>query len=451
MGSGNGYFRTPEGWLGDLDDQLDEVRRRLVIGPPAPEWPAAGTIRTAFLPATYRGWGPTNVVIDGVLSLTAYNWGSPYVPNAARMVRLVSDGTTWIIMGQISDETIYLPYDSTKMETYGERAVDSIWNLRPRATKLALSGLVVLSGMMISVGTLPNGSVIGTLPVGMRPPFILAFTIEYGDNARTLYIHPNGDLALSAPPGATQYISLDGIAFHPAGVGTWTEVGQGGSSYTANFENWTNPAFGTCQFYKDPWGFVWWRGLIRLKVATSSNGTLMINMPATHRSHITQHFRTVGVDTHAGIYGEATTGIAWMSGSPGAAGDWVSLTGAVNATADSLTLNPWKTIKAWANGWIAYPAFPVPGYTRRADGLVMLKGLTNGTTVNTKQAVMTEEETWPAGGRLIIPAVSNQARGRLDVFSARDNEAATAGTPGSLLARSASAAWFSWDGLKWLP
>lgn len=448
--SGNGYFRTPEGYFGDQAEQIEELQRRLALGPAVPPFPAQGTIRSAFLPVTYRGWGPTAVVIDGVLSTDVYNWATPYIPNAARMVRLVSDGTTWIIMGQVSDETVYLPFDETKFDIYGERSVDVVWNLRPRATKLALSGLVVLSGMMLEVGTQPNGVVLGTLPVGMRPSHILVFPIEYGDSARALYISPNGNISVSSPPSANAYLSLDGIAFHPAGVGTWTAVGSSGSAFATGFSAWS--ADYPCEFYKDPWGIVWYRGLVRVTAAQSVNGNPMINVPAPYRAHATQHFRTTANDVHGAIYVNDTSGVTWMVGSPATVGAWISLTGAVAVSTDALTLNPWKNIKGWANGWAAYGGvFPTPAYCRRADGLVMMKGLTNSGTVNTKQTSLTQEETWPSGGRIILAAISNQQRARMDVFSARDNEASTGGTMGSVFARGTAASWFSWDGLKWLP
>lgn len=442
--------KTWEGTMKALDKRLvrQERRQNRDNG-----WVGQGNMTMGFLPATYRGWGKTPVVIDGVLSTEAYGWAVPYDPQGPRLVRLVFDGTTWVIVGQSVDETIMLPYDDTKVDIYAERAGDTVWNLRPRATLLALSGLVVLSGMMMTIGTQPAGTVIATLPVGMRPPYTLMFGIEYGDAARTLGINANGQVILiSAPPSANAYVSLDGIAFHAAGYGTWTNVGDGGSSFGANFGNWPDANYSPCQFYKDPWGFVWNRGLARVNVATAGDNTPIVNLPATHRTNLEAHFRSTGQDTYAGLGASVAGGVTWKAGSPGVVGNWISLTGAVIATTDSLTLNPWKTIKVFSNGWVAYApgTFPAPAYVRRADGLVMLKGLTGSGTINTKQTSLTQEEMWPAGGRIIIAAIANQARARLDIFSARDTEAGTGG-PGTMTARSASNAWFAWDGLKWLP
>lgn len=456
-GSGNAYFRTPEGYFGQQEDEIDELKRRLARGPDVPPFPAAGSIRSAFLPASYRGWGPTAVVIDGVLSTDAYKWGTPYEPNAARMVRLISDGTTWIIMGQITDETVRLAFNSAVVTIYGDRASDATWNLRPRATKLGLSGLVVLSGMFTTVGSPASGALVATLPEGFRPDQRVLHTIEYGDTAKNITIETNGQIVLSsAPPSANAYVSLDGVAFHAAGAGTWTLIGQGGSAWnTTYYEDWPGGFYGTSSFYKDPWGFTWFKGVARQKANPPADNTNMLTLPATHRSHLEAHIRSGtswSADSHGLIGAQPTNGLNWKVGMSNQVGVGITLAGVALVTTDALTLNPWKDIVAWNNGWRQYTGgaqFTKASYVRRADGLVMLKGLVADGTNNTKQTVMAEEEVWPAGGRIILPAVAAQLRARMEVLAARDIDAANG--PGGLLGRGSSVSWFAWDSLKWVP
>lgn len=445
-----GFPPANKGFDGNISDLLDRVSRVERRRPPRDT--GRGTTRTAFLDPDYRGWGPAALVIDGVLSTEFYNWTVPYVPNGSRMVRIMWTGLTWEIVGQVSDETIMLPYDETKMDIYGERAGDNFWNLRPRATKLALSGLVVLSGMMMGVGSPGSATVIAVLPEGMRPSQHLIFPIEYGDFARSIYINPNGNVTLGgAAPAANAYISLDGIAFHPAGVGEWVTVGDEGSAFGANFEEWTDPQYGPCAFYKDPWGFVWWRGLARIKATVTVDNTPIVTVAAPYRPDREEHFRSTANEVYAGIGSQPANGLNWKGGTIGSVGAWISLTGATFVTTDGINQNPWKNIKTFNNGWAKYPSvqFPDPGYLRREDGLCVTKGLMNSGTINAKMAGMTQEEMWPAGGKIILAAICSSARARLDVNAARELEPATG--PGALIGRGASNAWFSWDGLKWVP
>lgn len=434
------------GTMQDLSDRIDrQARRRTMRRDQMPGYSVRG-----YLDATYRGWGAAMVRVgDPTAPLTGpYNWRVPYQPNGSRLVALVrtSDGG-WDIAGQATDETILLPYDPAMVSIYHERTLDFAWNLRPRATKLAMSGLVVLSGMFQTIGTLASGTLIGVLPEGMRPPIRLIFPMEYGDSARSLDIWTNGNMTLSASPGANAYISLDGIAFHPAGVGTWTNVGSGGSAFGANFGEWTNPAYGPCAYYKDPWGFVWWRGLARVNVTTTLDNTSIVTVPATHRVANEQHFRTTGNNVYSGLGGKNTDGLNWKLGSGGTVGQWISLTGAVFVTADALTLNPWRNA-SFANGWGQYAGFPIAAYARREDGLAMTKGLVRAGTINASMSAM-GEEMWPTGGAIILAAISNQERARMDVTAARNIDVGVG--PGALVGRTASNAWFSWDGMKWVP
>jgi hypothetical protein len=436
---------TPPGVLRNLRSDLDSVMRRLGTMP-------SGAVTTGTLDPLYRGGGPAKVKIDGVLSTDAYGWATPYVPNGPRLVRLQRANGTWDILGQSTDESVYLDYNEAVVDLYGERSVDTVWNLRPRATKLALSGLVVLSGLFITIGTPASNTVIATLPPGMRPPFRVIHSVEYGDSDRVVRIDPNGDILISPAPAANAYISLDGVAFHPEGVGTWTDVGSGGSSFGANFEAWPGSGVGTPQFYKDPWGFVWFRGLVRIATAPTLDNTVMINMPASHRAQAQSHFRSASEDRFGLIGARTTGGLDWKVGTPSAVGSWISLTGACVVTSDALSLNPWRAVKSYSNSWGQYPgAFTQAGYLRREDGLAITKGLINAGTIGTKMFATIDEEMWPSGGRIIVPAVSNQARARMDVFAARDLEAPASGGPGTMLGRGGSNNWFSLDSLKWVP
>lgn len=406
---------------------------------------------TGLLEATYRG-GKAKVKVAGVLSSEAFGWASPYDPVKSRQVRLMKIGASWLIMGQVEDDDLRLEVNSAAgISTHSEVNTIMVFAREPRVIKLP-SGLVMLSGLLRSSGALAGGTVIATLPVGFRPDVRLVFNVEFADTAKAITILPNGDIDVRGS-GFTSgnYISIDGIAFWEASVPTWTNIGSGGSSFASGFGS--NPAwegvYGVPAYWKDPYGFVWFRGLLRNQAAQSVDNTVAINMPATHRFHRQAHLRTAGDDGFSFLGARPTSGVDWKIGAPGSNGSWHTLSPIILITQEAKDNNPWKPVSWWNNSWANYsvPQFPAGGYLLREDGLRISEGLIGSGTIGARPFVLHETEMWPATGLKIISTVSAQLRARIDIYG---TEAANIDM-GAFYASQGSNSWFSLDSRVWYP
>lgn len=440
--------RTMAGLLRSMSTRLTLVERRLNKRITFPEQLPQAPV-SALLHGTYRGAGDAQVSLDGgATHIGPLAWMTPYIPWASRRVNLGYDSTgNLVILGHGEDQTSVLTLESNWL-TYNEENVDSDW-ANPRVVRL-ISGIVVLSGLIEAQGTPTADSLILTLPTWARPDTDMLHYVNQSDTAKAIRILANGRVEVSGSGWtASGFVSLDGIAFPAAGVATWTDIGSGGSTWGANFEAWTaSTNWGTPAFWKDPFGFVWFRGLVRVKTATSSDNTSIALLPATHRANLEQHFRTAGNEGFSGIGARPGDGINWKVGSIGSVGAWLSLTSVLIATSDTTTL-PWSLITEYANSWAIHAgSWPPVAVLRRADGLCMGRGLISGGTLGTGRAFVVPQETWPRHGRLIIDTMANGARGRVD-FSG-DSEPETARKRGGVQVINGSNAWVALDGLKWM-
>lgn len=405
----------------------------------------------AVLPATYRG-GPTKVKINGVLSTSTYEWLSPYIPGASRTVKLKKIGPTWYITGQ--DQKGYYPFEwnNTKWTTYSDSTVSAVFSSRARVTRL-VSGIVSLSGLLRARGTTPDLTLVGTLPADCRPDFDMIYPVEHGDVARAVTIKANGDILTRGGSWTSDgYLSLDGITFPAAGVATWTSVGSGGSAFGANFaaDAGFNAQYGTPAFWKDPYGFVWFRGLVKVVTTTSADNTRIIDLPTTHRAHLEQHYRGTANDTYAGLGAHPNNGLNWKSGSPGSVGNWISLAGVLLNTVDGQNNNPWVNPAGFGNGWARNgTAFPNGSYLLREDGLCTMQGLMASGTIGTRGMSLRDTEMWPRDGRIILAGISNNARNRIDIGGERETYGGQ-NEPGSVVFAQGSG-WISLDGKTWVP
>lgn len=401
-----------------------------------------------LLEATYRG-GKAKVKVGGVWSTNALSWATPYDPSKSRAVRLMKVGVDWMIMGQIEDNDIRLELNPSTVAMYSEVNTDMLFAYEPRAIKLP-SGLVMLSGLLRSPAAYSGSEVLATLPEGFRPDHDAVWAVEWANQARAITIFPNGEIKPRTNFTGGNYISLDGIAFWAAGVPTWTPIGQGGSSFGANFDTdagWNN--YGPAAFWKDPYGFVWFKGLIRNIPAMSVDNTVSVNLPATHRPYKQMHFRTTANDVFGFIGGAPASGLAWKNGGEASAGSWHSLDSVVLVTAEARANNPWKDVACWNNGWSNYlvSTFPAASYLMREDGLRIAEGLIGSGTIGQRPFILHEKEMWPDTGRKILARVSNAARGRADIYSSNAGDADI----GAFYASQGTSAWFSLDGAMWYP
>jgi hypothetical protein len=410
----------------------------------------------AILDPAYRGEGPARLTFAGssTLSVESYDWVVPYVPWGSRVVNVEWRGGAWKIVGQ-SAEQGYGGRHGLALQgdwvSYNERNGEDGWR-NPTAVRLH-SGIVVLSGL-VNYGLSavpPSQNVIAVLPEHMRPENNYIFPVSQSDTAKAVEIKTNGDIVSRAGWTSGGYVSLDGIAFPAAGVATWTDVGSSSSTVLGSsweIQSGDTAIFGHPGFWTDPYGFTWFRGLLRVKTAISTDNTLMFTLPTAARSHLEAHNRSAANDGYAGIGARTIDGLNWKSGSTGSVGAWFTLAPVVLATPAAISDNPWYEIEYFGAAWAADSAsFPTIGFLRREDGLCMSKGMMQSGTLGTGRAFTLPQELWPRDGRAIIDTIANNARARVDVSGATETDSLR--KRGGFSAVNGSNTWFSLDGLKW--
>lgn len=406
------------------------------------------TIISGLLEVGYRG-GPAKVKINDILSTVEYPWLSPYNVSGSREVRLQKVGNAWWITGQNQDDNRPLLLNSTYWTTHSDANASSHFVHDATVVKLP-SGLVVLSGLLRSIGTPPDGSLIATLPPGFAPDNETIYGVEFGDVAKSIRITPAGDIHVYGGAGITnQYLSLDGIVFWSAGVAQWTNIGQGGSAWANSFgpdAGWST-TFGTPGFWKDPYGFVWFRGLVKIGQTLSVDNTNIFTLPASHRTTAEMHVRSTGNSIFSYLGAKTGDGVNWKVNSASNVGGWISLAPMVIESPDAVTNNPWVYPLTKANGWVQYGTpgqFTTLKYLLREDGLRCLSGLINAGTYGASVATFRDREMWPTRGRPILAGVANAARSRRELSSYN----ASYGDHGQIIPAQGSS-WFSFDGTFW--
>lgn len=408
------------------------------------------TFQTMLLDDSYRGGEKAKVVATpGAAVAGEYQWASPYIPQNSRNIRVAKSGTSYQILGQTEDGVYPLTL-GTNWYTYEALTNAGTFNGQPRATQLK-SGLVVLSGLIRVNGSVADASVIASFPVELAPDSSLLMPVLNNDQIGTIKINTNGTITAYGVPIGNGYISLDGVVFWPAAANIpWTVVGSGGSSFGANFEVWSSGTseWGQVKYYKDVYGFVWFQGLVRIKVSPTADNTNIVTLPTTHRSDQQQHFRASGPPgVWVGVGALSTNGLNWKTNSVSGVGQYISVSGVVITTTDAVNNNPWKGIPTLANGWGFYSGF-VSAVLRREDGLCIARGMLVPSTMGANIFIMPERELYPRAGRLIIAGMSNNANSRTDISAITETAASL--YPGSVQVGMGSG-WVSLDTLKWVP
>lgn len=405
---------------------------------------ASVSFSTGILPASYRGCGSSKVLIDGVWTADPIQWAGPYDPSGSRKVRVIQSGSNKQILGQTNDETYDLPL-ANSWETYADLTGETGFSTQATATLLS-SGLVVLSGLLRSRVPPTDNTTIAILPPGLRPGQNLICQVLTQDTLKGITIYTDGRICIRGTWGTTPYLSVDGVAFFSAGSVQWTPIGQNGSSFGAKFKANSDPFWGVPRYYKDPYGIVWFEGLVETVSSVSVENTAIVNLPTTHRAHLEQHLVTVSNDVFASISGSPDEGLRWKTGSP--ATGWFSLCNTHVVTPEALANNPWYT-PGYKNGWKRFQSnFPEAAVFRRQDGLCMSTGLISAGAVGAVAFTM-RSELWPSSGRKILAANSIGQTARLDIGSKYEVTANI--KPGGIIPSFGNNSWFSLDGLKWVP
>lgn len=399
------------------------------------------------LEPTYTGAGSARVKRDGLALTQPLEWLTPYKPNGSRRVRVQTYADAEYIVGQVSENRRDLVL-APKWSIYPLASNDNSFNTRATATKLS-SGLVVLSGLLRQTGVVNDGELIAVLPADMRPSINHIIGVILGDAARSIQIMTNGNIhARGGWAVADNYMSLDGVAFFAANTVTWTPVvGSPYASLGAAFIPHSDPQWGQPSYYKDPYGFVWFQGLLHMQHNVSADNWPMVVCTGPLASYKNQHYYTAASDGFGTIGSYAGQGLVWKSGSPTAAGTWFTLSNVVMMTSDAEVSNSWVNPSP-RNNWVNFSTdFPSIGVLRRPDGLCIAKGLVKGGSIGTR-VVAAPPEFWPENGRLVIPTNSMGYLGKVDIGSAHEFDATI--QPGGLVTRLGNTTWFSFDCVKWV-
>lgn len=318
----------------------------------------------------------------------------------------------------------------------------------PAYSKSSL-GIVTLKGLFqlpIST-TYAVGTVIATLPVGFRPDTSIDFAVMFGPGSTNslarVTVQANGQVvagsALVTAGAGTPFLALDGIKFPAAGIATWTAVGASGAlaTFATNVIDGANSAYGTCAYWVDTLGFVWWRGQAKLNAAFSTDNTAVINLTGALQATEYYHMVTITGSTTAQIAalgtgnGTNALGFKAVSGA-GTSGTLYSLAGIVYKPVNS----GWTALSL-VDGWSNYgTGYSTAAYMKRSDGLIMVKGLITAGTVGAVGLAALPVGTQPSGQGLAV-AISNLALGRKDRL------------PAGMYAQVGSNTWFSLDSWAW--
>lgn len=401
----------------------------------------------AWLDPAFRFGSSSLVKMEGQSGLVGpFNWVCEYDRQGPRRVRMVRQGNTYVIAGQIPDKEYALTL-GPNWYTYSRLSVDNTFADQIKAVQLK-TGLVVLSGLIrLNASSAADGSLIAKLPPELAPDCSILLPVLMGDQAHNIRIWPNGDItAWGSYPGST-YLSFDGVCFYPKSANIpWALIGDAGSGFSSAAQAFDDVAnWGSPKFYKDEYGFVWFQGLLRLKAAISADNTNLVSMPSSHRVSIEQHFRGAGhPGSWVGLGGQPTNGLNWKPNSVATSGSYMSITGVVFTTADAIANNPWSNLSFLANGWTFHSL--TASVLRREDGLCMGRGLIVGGSLNLK-AFRLEPDLWARRGKIILATISNNGNGRINVSSRDDIEIAN--QPGGV-SLGLGSNWFSLDTMQWV-
>ena len=404
-----------------------------------------------LLEASYRG-GPAKVKIGGVLSTDSYSWMTPYQAGASREVSLLKTNDSWKITGQ-TENSYPIILNDAYWSSYSEWANDTTFSYRPRITFLP-SGIVVLSGLLSSKAAPPNGSVIGYIPPDLAPDHDIRLAVEMADNAKGVYITTTGEIQAWGNFLPNQYVSLDGLAFPQKGVANWIPLGDSGSGIGLKFERhapWDD-VYGVPSYWKDPYGFVWFQGLLRVKTTLNPEDAVF-SLPPGYLPPKATHYRMNSNDTYAAFgYNLGSYDFVIKSGSPHTVGSWYSLAGVAVATVESFSINPWKTPRAFSNGWVNYDpgSFTSLQHLLREDGLRVTSGLLANGSGGTSSFTLPEEEYWPRYGRIILATMATNARARIDISPTVERALTSPYIPGAFVHVQGTNTFYSVDSRMWV-
>lgn len=400
----------------------------------------------------YVGPGPAKVTAIGDGTGTQYGpyeWQGDYNPAGNVIVRISdTNETNPVITGHAEGNSIggwraipitcagLMPYYYTSGNWY-----EPLEGRNAMAVRTSM-GIVSVRGLYYAAAAIPANTVLFTLPVDMRPDYRIIIQGNLSDTASYIYIDTDGTVYLATAMTAGQYISMSNVHFPASGVATWTTM-------TSLLNGWVDygvTQFGPARYWVDSLGFMWLGGL--LKSGTVTSGTPMWTIPSAAGTGFNsqQHMSTASFAGFGCVRFSAASSLATTMDYLAGSATWMSLSGLTYVGSTALTNPMWIPAELYLNSWAAQgpPSNMAPGYGKRADGLVFLKGLLAAGTVGSVNAHALPTRT-TIKGRLLMQTASNAARGRMDIAGIYSQDVwwkVIQNVQGSN-------AWYSWDNMKW--
>lgn len=292
------------------------------------------------------------------------------------------------------------------------------------------AGLVIVKGLIhrTDTGAVPDGQLVGSLPVGFRPESgsLLFGTLKSGNLSARIDVSANGNITVV--DALYDWFSLDTIAFVPAGYTRNTVT-----PFMNSYSNWDTSYWAGASYVVDGSGRVATQGLIRF--GTNNNGTRIADLPAAalpaeymhvaSRSDGTNGFGDFGIDYRSGLS-------AFVSKGTGV--NYLTLNTIYYPAAASVT---WSSM-VMQSGWTWYGApFTAPQYIKSpVDNVVILKGLVKNASATMNTPITTLPVGYRPKERMVRLVDSIDAAARVDIYPT-----------GEVYATAGSNAWFSMDGI----
>lgn len=402
--------------------------------------------------------------------LTSFTWNS--VPNAAYYsLRYRIDGGAWVYPADQTDTTFQITtarpldiinFEVTPKNDMGAGSIGTLTYTKPLWTvanlingwvcyspsgwpcpsyTLSSAGVVLLQGMAKDGAT---DTSMFTLPSSLAPNKQIIFAGLANGASSRLDVRTSGDVAWQSSGYSSAWVSLDSVRFLAQGAASpsWqtTTVVPAWTSYGGA---WGNP-----QHVKDSIGRTHVYGLISGGNPVSLN--TMLTLPTGYQPSTSGIWPNVTNPNAGANYQIDNTGniISRNQGSSG----WMSIASMFYPASTSVTF----TAMPLANGWVNYgDKYTTAGYTKAADGIVMLRGLIRaGSTTNGVPIATLPAGYCPAWRNLTIAqgagaagTNASQTAGRVDVVWNGSNGCNLEYINTS---PTASNLWFSLDGISYM-
>jgi hypothetical protein len=297
----------------------------------------------------------------------------------------------------------------------------SLHGIRPYASYYQdPTGKVFLSGA-ISGGTV--GLAAFTLPDGFRPYASELFCVASSGGIARVDVEADGRVV---PVTGSGTFYLDGISFYPAAYAGLFNA----AAFTAGWTDFAG-SFSATAYYKDQYGRVHLRGLMRSGTVPGTAFTL----PAGFRASRRTVFATMSNSLFGRVDAYENGQVIVDNGSNA----WVSVSGMMFPASDVAPETNWALLQEMS-AWVDFdPAnWGTASFWVDGTGRVHLSGLTkDGALLSVAHAI-------PPGLRparaLSFPVASNNAYGQVDISNT-----------GNATFPSGSPAWLSYGGCHWLP